>query len=247
MLLLSLTSWWGDLNNFTKVFYIIAIAASLILLIQLIIAMFGFGHDADVGGADADMGGDVGAGGADYDAGTDLGGHDIAHDAGGHDVSHGGAGLRLFSVQTIVSFLVTFGWSGVAFGSTAMPQWLAFIIAFLIGTVTLFGMAKLMQAMMKLQSAGNIDLKNAVGLSGEVYIPVPANQGGMGKVNITIQGRLGEYNAVTLGEELLKTGVFVKVAEVRGNTLVVVKDDGARLPQTETADAQIEVKPKKRK
>lgn len=219
MTMLSLGTWWAALSVFVKVFYAIAIAASLILLIQLIIAMFGFGHDAGAGGGDADVGGDADISGG---AETDLGGHDMG-DAGGHDVSHGAAGLRLFSVQTIVGFLVTFGWSGVAFGGTGMPDWLAFILAFIIGTATLFGMAKLMQAMMKLQSSGNIDLKNAVGLSGEVYIPVPANEGGMGKVNITIQERLGEYNAITTGE-LLKTGAFVKVVEVRGTTLVVEKD-----------------------
>ena len=230
MLLLSLGGWWTELLPFVKVFYIIAISSSLLLLIQLIIAMFGFGGDSDVGhdvGADVDT--DVG--GADFDSGADLGGHDMGgHDLGGHDAGHGhdaahtGAGIRLFTVQTIVSFLVTFGWSGVAFGSSEMPWWLAFILAFVIGAVTLFGMAKLMQVMMKLQSSGNIDLTNAVGLSGEVYIPVPANEGGMGKVNITVQGRYGEYNAVTKGPELLKTGMFVKVVEVRGNTLVVEKE-----------------------
>jgi len=185
--------------------------------------MFGFGGDADVGhDVGHDFGGD--AGGADFDGGADLGGHDTGGGGHGHDASHAGAGIRLFTVQTIVSFLVTFGWSGVAFGSSGMPWWLAFILAFIIGTATLFGMAKLMQLMMKLQSSGNIDLENAVGLTGEVYIPVPANEGGMGKVSITIQGRYAEYNAVTKGPELLKTGIFVKVAEVRGNTLVVEKE-----------------------
>lgn len=220
MMLLSIGTWWEALSTFVKIFYVLAITSSLVLLVQLIIALFGFGHDAgaDVGtdvGGDADVGG-----GADFDGDADLAGHDAG---GGHDASHAGAGLRLFTVQTIVSFLVTFGWSGVAFGSSGMPEWLGFILAFIIGTATLFGMAKLMQAMMKLQSSGNIDIENAVGLTGEVYIPVPASEGGMGKVNITIQGRYGEYNAITKGPELLKTGLFVKVAEVRGNTLIVEK------------------------
>ena len=227
--LLSFNTWWADLSSFVKVFYIIAVSSSLILLVQLIFAMFGFGDHGDAGGDAGDVGGhDIG-----HDVGHDVG-HDIGHDVGhdvGHDTGHGhhghgdgAGGLRLFTVQTIISFLVTFGWSGVAFGSSGMPWWLAFILAFIIGTATLFGMAKLMQAMMKLQSSGNIDVENAVGLIGEVYIPVPANEGGIGKVSVTVQERLGEYNAITKGAELLKTGVFVKVVAVVGTTLVVEKE-----------------------
>ena len=232
--LLSFNGWWTALDTFVKVFYIIAASSSLILLVQLIIAMFGFGdHGGDVGG-DADVG-DVGGGDADVGDAGDVGdvgdaGGDVGHGHGGHGHGHGrghmgdGAGLRLFTVQTIISFLVTFGWSGVAFGSSGMPWPLAFVLALIIGTATLFGMAKLMQAMMKLQSSGNIDVENAIGLTGEVYIPVPANEGGMGKVSVTVQGRLGEYNAITKGDELLKTGVFVKIVAVNGTTLIVEKE-----------------------
>ena len=206
--ILTFGDWWKGLGSFVQVFFIIAASSSLILLIQLIIAMFGFGEH-DVGDTADEIGGDA-------DGGTD---------GSAGDPSHGVAGMRLFTVQTIISFLVTFGWSGVLFGSwKGIPEWLAFILALLIGTVTLFGMAKLMQIMMKLQQSGNIDVRNAVGLMGEVYIPVPASEGGMGKVNITVQGRLGEYNAVTKGAELLKTGTQVKVIDVRDGTLIVEKE-----------------------
>ena len=224
--MLTFNDWWGALIPFVKVFYIIAVSSSLILLVQLIFAMFGFGDHGDAGG---DVGGDADAG-IDVDGdgipdGIDADGDGIP-DGGHHGHGHadGAGGLRLFTVQTIISFLVTFGWSGVAFGSSGMPWLLAFFLSLIIGTATLFGMAKLMQAMMKLHSSGNIDIENAVGLIGEVYIPVPANEGGIGKVSVTVQGRLGEYNAITKGAELLKTGVFVKVTAVVGTTLIVEKE-----------------------
>ena len=230
--LLSFNSWWGGLSAFVKAFYIIAVSSSLILLIQLIIAMFGFGDSgsSDMGDSSGGDGGDIGDSG----------------DSGSGEV---GAGLRVFTVQTVISFLVTFGWSGVAFGSGSnpMPWPLAFVLALIIGSATLLGVAKLMQFMMKLQSSGNIDVKNAIGLIGEVYIPVPANEGGMGKVNVTVQGRFGEYNAVTKDAELLKTGTFVKVVGVADTTLIVEKHFVEATDTAETINKENEIATKNKK
>ena len=74
--------------------------------------------------------------------------------------------------------------------------------------------------MSKLQSSGNIEIGNAVGKVGQVYIPI--KQGGSGKVNITIQGQYSEFSAISTANETLPTGSYVRVVAVdEAGTLVV--------------------------
>ncbi len=74
--------------------------------------------------------------------------------------------------------------------------------------------------MSRMEQSGNIDLqKSAVGCRGTVYIAIP--EGGRGKVQITIQGAVREYDAVTDGESLV-SGTPVKVVGVVDDSLLKV-------------------------
>ena len=233
-MLLSIGEWWsglygvGGAGSYLQVLYVVAITVSLIMLLQLILALFGIGHGAD---ADFDLGGGA-------DAGGDF-------DGGGGDI---GAGIRIFTVQGIVSFFVMYSWSAIGMLSSGMPAWLASIIGVILGAVMMLVMAKMMQLMMKLQSSGNIELEGAVGTLAQVYIPIPPDESGIGKVTMTYQSRFIECNAITRGAELLKTDAFVRVAEVRGTTLVVVKADPSEINEAKTEDnGDNGVRPKKKR
>jgi membrane protein implicated in regulation of membrane protease activity len=131
-----------------------------------------------------------------------------------------GDGLALFTVKGIIAMLCITGWTGVIFLGTEMATALAYILSFLCGFATLVVMAYVMKAMSKLQSSGNIDIGNAVGKVGQVYIPI--KQGGSGKVNITIQGQYSEFSAISTANETLPTGSYVRVVAVdEAGTLVV--------------------------
>ncbi len=57
---------------------------------------------------------------------------------------------------------------------------------------------------------------------GTVYLPIPAERSGEGKVQITIAGAVREFNALTEGEAL-KTGTPIKVTEVVNESTLVVE------------------------
>jgi len=78
-------------------------------------------------------------------------------------------------------------------------------------------------AVKNLQSSGNINYANAIGLTASVYIPIPPRRAGTGKVMVTIQERLTEAEAVTDEETKLPTGEEVKVIGKIGTTLIVKK------------------------
>ncbi len=215
--------WWNGLKLVEQVLYCIAIPASLILVIQTVIMLLGIGHGGEGfnpsdtsgmdGGFDGGMDGDVSGGSVD----TDLPGHDINSPA---DL----ADFRLLSVQSVIAFLTIFGWSGITAISNGMPEWAALLLAAVLGFGAMFLVAKIIQWSSKLAQNGNFNIKNILGESGTVYIPIPEKGKGTGKVNISCGERFMEFDAVTEEQETLKTGEAIRVVDIIGSgTLVVEK------------------------
>jgi hypothetical protein len=92
----------------------------------------------------------------------------------------------------------------------------------LAGLAAMLGMAYFFKYALKLQSAGNIDLRNCLGKNATVYIPIPPNRAGKGKVNLTVQGRFTEADAVTDNGAALKTGAEVVVVSLSTQNVLCV-------------------------
>jgi hypothetical protein len=59
-----------------------------------------------------------------------------------------------------------------------------------------------MRMFARMHSEGNLRAETVVGKNAKVYLRVPGEGGGKGKVTVSIQGRSMEFNAVTKGPEL---------------------------------------------
>ena len=193
-------TWWTSLDLAQQIFACIAIPSTLILLIQTVLLLIG------MGGGDGDVNADIDADG------------DIDVDGIGD-----GDGLALFSVRGIVSMLAVMGWSAMALLETSLPGVASIIISVALGILMLFLMAYVMKAVSKLQSSGNIDIGKAVGKVAQVYIPIPENGSGSGKVHITVQEQYCEFNAITTASYKIKTGAYVRVVAVSEAGMLVVE------------------------
>lgn len=191
-----MANWWNSLSDLQHIFAFIGIPATLVLIVQTILLFFGIG---------------------DGDDGIDLDGDGIPDEVGGDD------GLTLFSIRGIVGMLCIAGWAGIVFIDFGVSNILSIILALLCGVATLFGIAYLMKAVLKLQSNGTMQLGAAVGKTGEVYIPIPPKGKGRGKINIIVQDKYVELDAVTNSEETLKTGETVRVVSTDEMGLVMVE------------------------
>jgi len=119
------------------------------------------------------------------------------------------------------------GWVGFLFSRAGIGDVVSLICALVSGLITLVLMAKVMQVLMSMQEDGSTRMKNALGQTGQVYIRIPGEEKGKGKVNVTVQEKLCEFDAVTEESETIKTGETVYVTDVRpGNVLVVEKVKG---------------------
>ena len=229
-----MVAWWQSLTLLEHVLLYIAVPATLILVLQTVLLFAGGAFDSD--GAD-DGGWDHDPGDLDHGLGADHDGLDHAGDLG-----HGGAGehgapdsaLHLFTVRGVVAFLVLFGWGGLCLCQAGVPGFLAVFLAIPIGFAGMVGIALAVREVLRLQYDGTLDLRNAVGLTGQVYLTVPPARTGEGKVTVTVQEQLRELDARTDFPDPIPTGSPVRVSGLAGrDTLLVepISDPGDSAPE----------------
>ena len=80
-----------------------------------------------------------------------------------------------------------------------------------------------MRGIARLQSSGNLDIRNAIGKVGQVYLTIPADGKSAGKVNLTVQEQFKEFSAMTTANEPIKTGEYVRVVSVSDTGVLMVE------------------------
>lgn len=193
--------WWNSIGLVGQIYALIAIPSTLVLVVQTILLIFGIsGEDIDADG-------------------IDLNGNGMGDTPG----DGGESGLTLFSVRGIMAMAAIGGWSGLVMHSSGIALPVTVLLSLAFGFLALTGIAVLMKLAVKLQDNGNLDLGCAIGKVATVYIPIPGNMSGSGKVNLTVQERFIEIGAVTTVERKLKTGESVRVIATDETGLVVVE------------------------
>ena len=152
--------------------------------------------------------------GADVDADTDF---DAASD--GID-----SGMNLYTFRNFVNFLLGFGWTAILMKDSIQSKVLLVVVSTLVGVALVAIVMYMFKLLASLQQNGAIDVnKDAVGCTGKVYIPIPGERKGEGKVQITINNAVREYVAMTDGDSI-KTDTPVKVVEVLGDDILLVEE-----------------------
>lgn len=231
-------SFWTDLSIIEKVFVFIAAPATMILLIQLVLQLFGLGSHAD-GTGDFSGGMDAGDGIhpdsiPDADSLSDSSSDSVSDSTQGMEDGNGPVETRtgfesnlhffqFITLQGIIAFFAISGWTGLFFLLIDLPSVIAILLALLCGTLALLAVGYLLKSIWKLQSDGTVKARNAIGLEGEVYLKIPGDNKGKGKINITVQERYKEYDAITYEKETLLTGTSVRVVDMVSNDLLVVE------------------------
>jgi len=182
------------------VFLICAAVAGTVFLFQFVMLLIG-----------------VGAEGADFDV-------DVPDDAPDVDAGHGSSLIfEVLSLRTIVAAVLFFGLGGLITLSAGQPDWLAILAGIFAGAGAMYGVHFAMTALYRLRQDGGLRVRRAVGRGATVYVPIPANRAGAGKIQIRMQGRLAELTAVTKCDRDLPTGTGVKVTGVVNGSTVEVE------------------------
>lgn len=186
-----------------RVLWIITLTSSLIFLIQSIMTFLG---------ADADSSMDSGPVG------------DIDIDVDGSGGFEGHSDMNLLTFRNLVNFCMGFGWTSVLLRPGITSTTILFVIATIVGVALVAAVMYMFKWLSTMQQSGNIDLyKSAKGCQGKVYLTIPGERSGEGKVQISINNSVREYQAITDGPEI-KTGTSITVLEAVDSRTVLVEE-----------------------
>ena len=188
-------TWWTSLSTAMQVLWAVTLSASLIFVIQTVLTFLGLGdHDAD------------------FDLDTSDGSFDT-------DPS-----MNLLTFRNLVNFCLGFGWTAVLMHEKIQSNALLIIVSVIVGVLLVTVVMWIFKWLSGMQQTGNIDVhKSAVGCEGKVYLTIPGGRKGEGKVQISINNAVREYDAVTDGETI-PTGTAIKVTEVINDYTLLVEE-----------------------
>jgi membrane-bound ClpP family serine protease len=179
-----------SLPGLLKSFWYIAIPTSLIFIIQTIITFSGL-DVAD--GFDTDFDADV----------------------------HGGDDFQWFSLRNLINFLLGFSWTGISFYSI-LGENPVFIImtSFVVGVLFVLLFFFVIKQVQKLAEDNSFKIINTLDKTAEVYLTIPENKKGKGKIMISVNGAFHELEAMTENDRI-PSGSAVKVIKIENNILIV--------------------------
>ena len=179
-----------SLPTLLKSFWYIAIPSSLIFLIQTIITFSGL---------------DI-ADGFDTDFNADM---------------HDGGDFQLFSLRNLINFLLGFSWTGISFYSTIGEHtWFLIVLSFVVGVLFVLLFFFVIKQVQKLAEDNSFKLSNTLDKTAEVYLTIPENKTGKGKIMISVNGAFHELEAMTENARI-SSGTAVKVVKIENNLLIV--------------------------
>lgn len=193
-----ISAWWAGLSLAMKVLWGITLTASLIFVIQTIATFIGADADTDFDIPDGDL-----------DTGI---------------TESMDSGMNLLTFRNFVNFFLGFGWSAILLKDSIQSKGVLLLVAILIGVALVAMVMYLFKLLNGMQQSGNINIyRSAAGCQGTVYLTIPGERKGEGKVQISINGAVREYNALTDGDEI-KTGTPIKVLEAVNDSTLLVEE-----------------------
>lgn len=166
--------WYNTLTVLEQVYFWLGVVATVFLIIQIIMLCFtSYGGDVDLDGD------------GDIDVDTD-------------------SGVGIFTVKSLTAFFAVGSWGGLLTCALIAPelQWVSVIVALVSGAAAFALVVLLMRFIYKMQSSGTFQPEMLVGKRATVYVSIPENRSGRGKITMNAQGKFMELDAMTDGERL---------------------------------------------
>lgn len=201
--------WWDSLSDLQQMSFVIAVVATILMVLLIVLMLIGMdsgeGFDGDIS--------------MEFDVDGDIEGVDAFNSESLFSIG----GLKILTLRGALAFMSVGGWMTYALAGS-MPNWAAVLIGLLSGSASAVLFAVAMRAIYRLESSGNLDYRSAIGKTATVYIRIPKNNDGKGKVMMNHQGRLVEIDAVTKGKTDILPKQEVLITALMDETTVVVQN-----------------------
>jgi hypothetical protein len=181
-----------NLDPLLKTFWFVAIPTSIIFLIQTVMTFIGV-DSSD--GLEADFDGNL---------------------------SEVDAPFQLFSLRNLINFILGFSWTGISFYTTISNPILLVVLSVFVGVLFIYLFFMAMKQIQKLAENNSFNILNTLNRTAEVYLTIPENKKGKGKIMISVNGTFHELEAMT-EKEKIQSGSVVKVVKIENNNILIVE------------------------
>ncbi|MDP2238011.1 MAG: NfeD family protein [Bacteroidales bacterium] len=181
-----------NLDPLLRIFWYVAIPASIIFFIQTIMTFLG--SDA-TDGLEADFDGDL--------VGDE-------------------APFQLFSLRNLINFLLGFSWTGISFYATISNKSILIILSLAVGVLFVLLFFIIIRQVQKLAEDNSFKITNTLNKSAEVYLTIPENKKGKGKILVSVKGAFHELEAMTENDRI-PSGSVVKIVRIENNNILIVE------------------------
>ena len=181
-----------NLDILLKTFWFVVIPTSLIFIIQTIMTFMGTDSSDGIQ--------------ADFDG--DLNGAD--------------APFQLFSLRNLINFLLGFSWTGISFYTTISNKPLLIVLSLVVGVIFVYLFFIIIRQVQKLAEDNSFKITNTLNKTAEVYLTIPENKKGKGKIMISVNGSFHELEAMTENDKI-QSGAVVKVVRIENDNILLVE------------------------
>lgn len=190
-------SSYQEFDLMLQVFWGVAIVASLVFVILFVLTIIGLDH------SDVDI--------------------DLNADGDG-TMMETGDGLNIFTIKNFIGFLMGFGWAGVCLYDSISSPGVMLLVASVVGCLFVAMFVLIYKQSRKLDKDGTFNINDTLGKTASVYLRIPAEGRGKGKIQVSINGSVHEIDAVT-DEDEIPTGRNVRIVEVIDNETLKVENN----------------------
>ena len=135
------------------------------------------------------------------------------------DVMSSDGAFDAMTFQGVMAFMMFFGLAGLYTLESEGGDAMAIVVGGGAGLASMIGTGKIFQLFFSLEASGNVEISEAVGTRGPVYLRIP--EGGVGQVTVEVGGGQKTYNAKSEDGQGIATGDFIEVVDIISSTLIV--------------------------
>lgn len=132
------------------------------------------------------------------------------------------APMQLFTLRNLINFLLGFSWTGITFYNSISSYILLIILSTLVGLGFVWIFFFIIKQIQKLAEDNTFKLEQALQKTGTVYLSIPGNNHGAGKIIISVKGSQRELSAISLSHRI-ETGAAIRVVGIEGSNLLIVE------------------------
>lgn len=127
-----------------------------------------------------------------------------------------------FSLRNLINFLLGFSWTGISFYSTISNRILLVVLALAVGIIFVVLFFLIIKQLQKLTEDNTFKIINTLNKTAEVYLTIPENKKGKGKIMISVNGSFHELEAMT-ENNTIPSGSTVKVVRIENDNILIVE------------------------